>query len=108
MRLARLRRFVTSYTDYRRETSNRKNSRVTDIMTSLDLSRLLAIAGLFQAFHYSLLSTARTEDPGVPLPTVTAGTDAVSKAFRADNLPVSGTWDSGNKVLRIRSVLSEL
>ena len=88
--------------------ATRKTVEVTNIIAPLDLSRLLSIASLFQAFHYSLLSTAMTEDPGVPLPTVTAGTDAVSKAFRADNLPVSGTWDSGNKVLRIRSVLSEL
>ena len=81
---------------------------VINIIASLDLSRLLAIAGLSRASHHSPLSKTRMEDLGVPLPTVTAGTDAVSKAFRADSLPVSGRYDSGNKVLRIRTILSEL
>lgn len=79
----------------------RKTVEVSNIFASLDLSRFLAITNLFEAVHHSLSSTARTEDPGIPLPPVMAGAGAVRKASRVDGLPVSGRCHSGNKVLRI-------
>ena len=86
----------------------RRTVEVSNIFASLDLSRFLVIASLFEAVHRSLSSTARTEDPGIPLPPVMAGAGAVRKAFRVDGLPVSGRCHSGNRVLRIRTVLSGL
>jgi hypothetical protein len=90
------------------KSATRRTVEVSNIFALPDLSRFLAITSLFEAVHHSLSSTARTVDPGIPLPLVMAGAAAVRKASRVDSLPVSGRCHSGNKVLRIWIVLREL
>lgn len=68
------------------KSATRRTAKVSNIIASLDLSRLLAIANLFAAFHQSLFATTRTEDREIPLALVVAGAAAVKNASRVDSL----------------------